>query len=71
MTIIMKGLNSKLTHEERHIPKNEQPLGMEGQDKFLYAADTIILASNKQAAEMILFRIQEEPNRYNMRLDQN
>ena len=60
MIIIMKDINNKLTHEERHILRNEQPLGMQGLDKLLYADDTIILASSKQAAEMILHKIQEE-----------
>ena len=44
---------------------------MEGQDKLLYADDTIILASSKQAAEIMPHKIKEEPNRYNMRLNQH
>ena len=43
---------------------------MEGYDKFLYADDTIILTSTKQAAEMFLHKIQEESSRYNMKLNQ-
>ena len=68
---IIKDINSKLTHEERHILSNEQPLGMEGQNKLLYANGTIILASSKQAAEITPHKIQEEPNIYNMKLNQN
>ena len=37
----------------------------------MYADDTIILTSNRQAAEIILHKIQEESSRYNMRLNQN
>ena len=44
---------------------------MEGQYKLLYGDDTIILASSKQAAEIILHKIQGESNRYNMRLNIN
>ena len=58
MTVIMRDINSKLTQEERHTLRNEQPLGMEGQDKLLYADDTLILTSSKQAAEVILHKIQ-------------
>ena len=54
MIVTMGDINSKLTQEERHILRNEQPLGMEGQDKLLYADGTIILTSSKQAAEVIL-----------------
>ena len=64
-------LNNKLTHEERHTLSSEQPLGMEGHDKLLYADDTITLASNKQTAEIIFHKIQEESNRYNMKLNHN
>ena len=71
MTVIMKDINSKLTHEERHVLSNEEPLGMEGPDKLLYADDAIILASSKQATEIILHKIQEESNIYNMRLNTN
>ena len=39
--------------------------------KLLYADDTIILTSTKQAAEIILHRIPEEPGRYNMKLNQS
>ena len=44
---------------------------MEGYDKLLYADDTIILTSTKQAAEIILHKIQEESSRYNMTLNRN
>ena len=63
MTVIMRGINAKLTQEERAILRNEQPMGMEGYDKLLYADGTIILTSNKQAAEIILHKIQEESSR--------
>ena len=66
----MRDLNTKLTQEERAILGSEQPIGMEGYDKFLYADDTIILTSTKQAAEMFLHKIQEESSRYNMKLNQ-
>ena len=69
MIVLTKDI-SKLTHE-RHILRNEQQLGMEGQDELLYADDTIILASSKQTAEIIFHKIQAESNRYNMRLNQN
>ena len=71
MTVMMRDINSNLTQEERFILRNEQPMGMEGHDKLLYADDTIILTSNRQAAEIILHKIQEESSRYNMRLNQN
>ena len=44
---------------------------MEGRDKLLYADDTIILASSIQAAGIMLHKIQEESNRYSMRLNQS
>ena len=71
MTVIMRDISAKLTQEERVILRNEQPMGMEGYDKLLYADDTIILTSTKQAAEIILHKIQEESSRYNMKLNQN
>ena len=72
MTVIVRDMNNKLTQEERGILKQkEQPLGMEGYDKLLYADDTIILTSTKQAAEVILHKIQEESSRYNMKFNQN
>ena len=71
MTVIMRDISPKPTQEERVILRNEQPMGMEGYDKLLYADDTIILTSTKQAAEIILHKIQEESSRYNMRLNQN
>ena len=58
MTAIMRDLNTKLTQGERAILRSEQPKGMEGYDKLLYADDTIILTSTKQAAEIILHKIQ-------------
>ena len=71
MIVIMRDISNKLTQAERGIHRNEQPLGMEGYGKLLYADDTIILTSTKQAAEVILHRIQEESSRYNMKLNQN
>ena len=71
MIVIMRDINAKLTHEERATLRNEQPMGMEGHDKLLYADDTISLTSTKQAAEIILHKIQEEWSRYNMKLNQN
>ena len=70
MTVIMRDINAKLTQEERATLRNEQPMGMEGYDKLLYADDTIILTSTKQAAEIILHKIQEESSRHNMKLNQ-
>ena len=69
MTVIMRDINTKLTQEERTTLRNEQPMGMEGCDKLLYADDTIILTSTKQAAEIILHKIQEKSCRYNMELN--
>ena len=57
--------------EERGIIRNEQPFGMEGYGKLLFADHTIILTSTKQAAEVILHNIQEESSRYNMKLNQS
>ena len=54
MTVIMRDINAKLTQEERATLRNEQPIGKEGYDKLLYADDTIILTSTKQAAEIVL-----------------
>ena len=71
MTVIMRDINSKLAQEERVILRNEQPIGVEGYDKLLYADDTIILTSTEQAAEIILHKIQEDSSRSNMRLNQN
>ena len=71
MTVIMRDINVKLTQEERAIIRNEQPIGMEGYDKLLYADDTIILTSTKHAAEIILQKIPEELSRYNMKLKQS
>ena len=71
MTVIMRGISSKPTQEERAILRNEQPMGVEGYDKLLYADDTIILSSTKQAAEMMLYKTQEEPSRYNTKLNQS
>ena len=71
MTVIMRNISSRLTQEQRNILRNEQPLGMEGHDKPLYADDTTILTSSKQAAEVMLHKIQEEPSRYNMKLNHN
>ena len=54
MTIIMKDIGSQFTHEirrRRTYFSNEQPIGMDGHDKLLYADDTLILASSRQAAE--------------------
>ena len=59
MTVIMRDTSSKSTQEERNILRNERPLGMEGHDKLLYADDTMILTSSKQAAEVMLHKIQE------------
>ena len=70
MTVIMRDINTKPTQKERAIFRNEQPMGMEGYNKLLYADDTIILTSIKQAAEIILHKVQEEPSRYNMKLNQ-
>ena len=47
MTINMKGIDSQLTHEEKHILSNEQPIGMDGHDQPLYADDILILASKQ------------------------
>ena len=71
MTVIMRDISAKLTQEERATLRSEQPIGMEGYDKLLYADDTIILTSTKQAAEIILHKIQEESSRYNMKLNQS
>ena len=71
MTVIMRDINNKCTQEERAMLRNEQPLGMEGYDKLLYADDTIILTRAKQAAEIILHKIQEKSCRYNMELNQS
>ena len=71
MTVMMRDTNSKLTQEERFILRKEQPMGMEGRYKLLYADDTIILTSTQQAAEIRLHKIQEKSGRYNMRFDQN
>ena len=57
-TVIMRDIDSQLIQEERRILSNEQPIGMDGHDKLLYADDTLILASNKQAAEIRLHKIQ-------------
>ena len=57
MTAIMRDINAKLTQEERATLRNEQPMGMEGYDKLLYADDTIIPTSTKQATEIILHKI--------------
>ena len=71
MTVIMRDISNKLTQAERGILRNEQPLGMEGYDKLLYAGDAIILTSTKQAAEVLLHKIQEESSRYNLKLNQS
>ena len=71
MVVIMRDLNTKLTQEERGVLRNEQPLGMQGYDKLLYADDIIILTSAKQAAEVLLHKIQEESSRYNMKHNQS
>ena len=71
MIVVLGGINTKLTQEERTILRNEQPMGMEGYDKLLYADDTIILTSTKQAAEIILHKLQEESSRYNMKLNRS
>ena len=70
MTVIMRDIGIKLAQEERAILRNEQPMGMEGYGKLLYADGTIILTSTKQAAEIILHKIQES-SRYNMKLNQS
>ena len=58
MTVIMKDVdNQQPTHEERNIFSSEQPIGMNGHDKLLYAGDTLILASSRQAAEIMLHKI--------------
>ena len=54
MTVMMRDINAKLTQEEKAILRNEQPIGIEGYGKLLYADDTIILTSTKQAADIIL-----------------
>ena len=36
---------------------------MDGHDKLLYADDTLILASSRQAAEIMRRKIQEESNK--------
>ena len=71
LVVMMGDINTKLTQEEKGILRNEQPMGMEGYDKFLYADGIIILTSTKQAAEIILHKIQEESSRYNMKLSQS
>ena len=71
MTVNMRDINTKLTQEGRTILRNAQPMGMEGYGELLYADDTIILTSTKQAAEIILRKIQEEPSRYNVKLHQS
>ena len=65
MTVIMKDIESHFTHEERRILSNEPPIGMDGHDKLLYADDILILASSRQAAEIMPHKIQEEPKEYN------
>ena len=57
MAVMMRDINSKLTQEERVFLRSEQPMGMEGHDKLLYADDTTILTSTKQAAEVILHKV--------------
>ena len=47
MTMVMKGIDNPFTNEERNILRNEQPIGMDGHDKLLYADDTLILASSR------------------------
>ena len=71
MIVLMRDIHTKLTQEERGILRNEQPMGMEGYDKLLYADDTVSLTNTKQAAEIILHKIQEESSRYNMKLNQS
>ena len=61
MAVIMKDIDNQLTHEERLILSNEQPIGMDGCDKLIFADDTLILASSGQAADIMLHKIQEEP----------
>ena len=70
MTVSMKDIDNQLTHEERNILCSEQPVGMNGHDKILYADDILILATSRQAAEVTLHKIQEESNNYIMRLSQ-
>ena len=59
MTVIMRDIDGQLTQEERHILNDEQPIGANGHDILLYADDTLILASSKRAAEILLHKIQE------------
>ena len=51
LAVIMRDINTKLTQEERATLRSEQPIGMEGYGKLLYADGTIILTSTKQAAD--------------------
>ena len=69
MTVIMRDIDGQLTQEERHILNEEQPIGASGHDRLLYADDTLILASSKRAAEILLHKIQES-YKYNMKLNQ-
>ena len=62
MTVIMKDIDNQLSHEGSLILSNEQPIGIEGHDKLLYADDTLILASSRKAAEIMFHKIQEESN---------
>ena len=52
MIVIMRDIYFS-SHKKRE-PSLGKPMGMEGYDKLLYADDTIILTSTKQAAEIIL-----------------
>ena len=66
LTVARKDIDSQLTREERHTLSNERPIGMDVRDGLLYADDTLTLASSRQAAEIMLHKIQEESNKYNM-----
>ena len=66
----MKDIDNRLTHEETNTLSSERPIGMNGHDKLLYADHTLILASSRQAVEIMLHKIQEESNKSNIRLDQ-
>jgi hypothetical protein len=70
MTVIMRDIDERLTQEERNILNEEQPRGANGQDRLLYADDTLILASSNRAAEILLHKVQEESDKYNMKLNQ-
>eukprot|EP00972_Heterocapsa_arctica_P077586 11443713-Heterocapsa_arctica.AAC.1 len=70
LTAIMMDIENELTPEEHELLQKGKPSHTQLNQLF-YADDTLILASNHEAAELLLHNIQIESDKYNLSLHLN